>query len=453
MQENNFEDRVKQVMQGFSMNPSENVWQEIQGQVTQTKNSRRRYVIFGSLLVCLLASSLWLGDMRIRHTAVNSQSLLSENKKENKIIESELSKKVERKEKLETGDTKADNRPDKKFQLNGFANQQNDQQGERKIIHHSVKKNVADKRVEAISVTENEKDELTMLVPDDIKKKENELPYKKDDVAINTAPAKVIDKKIAKEEKNEAGVKAKNNTKDKKNPWSFSFNAGVGRSFTGSHYLNIANYEDYNYSGAVTSPGNGTGNSTAANLPSQTRPGLSIKAGFEIARALSKKTNISTGLYYQLMNTSNATGARVETQSFPNSSRNKALFKTGNSNKYNNLYHFISLPILFSAKLASIKDHDITLGGGIVLSRLIHANALQFDYSQNSYYIDNAVFNKMLTGISVTSMINLSGKSKLPLYIGTEYYYSFTKQASAGIYTNAHYQYFGVTLKGMLQKK
>lgn len=457
MQENNFEGKVQHIMDGFSMTPSEKVWEGVQGQFAQKRKERTPYILFGILLLFLLTSTLWLTDLKQRNSLDNdvlkfTGTIANINETEKPAPELNKDGKL-------TASTRsqAQNKNKNFTQYIGISsNRKKDNLPQQQNLSQSTIETVITKQKEEL-LTVNEKTVAKANIESAVKEvQESQLQNNnKESKVTDSISVKSSDQKdLVKEEKKtpESKITETKKAKEKKQLWSVSFSAGLGRSSTSSHYLNTGNFLDY-LAGNAAPGGGGFGSQFNVNLPSAAKAGISFKAGFELSRSLSKRISLSSGLYYHLLTTSNTTGSRVVLQSFPNTSRSNALFITGNTNKYINNYHLITLPVSVYTQVANVKGHDITLNTGISFSRLINSNALQFDYLQNSYYVDNTVFNKMLTGVSLAAQINLSSKNKLPIYIGPDFYYSFTPQASSGIYSKSHYQYWGIKLQANLQKK
>ena len=99
------------------------------------------------------------------------------------------------------------------------------------------------------------------------------------------------------------------------------------------------------------------------------------------------------------------------------------------------------------------KKTPVYLTTGINISRLINANALQFDVTSGNYYRDNSLMNKTQLSGSLGVLFSLSSNAKNPLVIGPEMQYSFSKIANGGLYKNRHYSFIGITLQKTIGKK
>ena len=455
MQENEFEKKMRQEMDAFQLKPTEAVWQNVQAQVGKGTERKRKYLIFSFLLIAFLGSTLWLADLKQHTASLNKQA---ENKIEKKLAQVNNEKNLQPQQ---PNEKLARAVPSLINNNNAVSKQQQPTAvvvNGNKIASHKIRgttKGTATIKIEQaivseepVAVNENgltEKDQSieTELAVINEEQQNKEIIEQKETIAKQP-----LQKQPTKENAAVAIATQPLPQKTKKQIWNKSFSVLFGSSSIGSKYLNANAPADYNNSGTGTVPGNvGLG----TYYPSATKPGFVFAAGFEISRSLSAKTTLGAGLQYQLFTTSIATGEKANTQS--SSSGSREVFKSGSSNRYTSFYHFITLPISFSTQVAAIKGRQINFTGGVNFSRLLHTNALLFDYAQGNYYRDNTVFNKTLVGLSAGASINLAGKNKAPFYIGPEFYYSLTSLAPSGMYGQAHYKFFGIRLQKMLQKK
>ena len=451
MQENEFEKQVRQRMGAFQLQPTDAVWQKLHLQVAKGKERKRKYVIFSFLLVALLGSALLLNDLKRQTASVNK---IAEKKSGENPLQKDAGSNLQQPQ--QTKETPAEA---VFLSANSYTGNKKQQQkfiflANNKTSHHKIKRTTRGTvKIEIASAIVAEDEEAAN---DNVSGGKEHSFFK--DMAVENKTKSAI-KIIEQNEiliatalqqpsvkENKEPIKATQTApkKEKTKLWATSFSLAVGRSSTDSKYLDVGSAAYYNYSGVGSTP-----NSGVFYQPAATKPGFSFSAGFEVSCFLSAKTTLGTGLQYKLFTTSIATGEKVNTAAASGSTRQQ-VFKSGSSNRYTSFYHFITVPVSFSTQIATIKTREINLTAGINFLRLVHTNALQFDYTQENYYRDNSVFNKTQVGLSTAFFINLGGKNKAPFYIGPDFYYSPTPQAASGMYIASHYKSFGIQIKKML---
>ena len=504
MQENEFEKRMQQKMEALRWEPGEAVWQNVHAQVGKGNKRKRRFAIILLLLVTFLAGSLWLADLQF-HKGPQSKS--ADNKASKKIATSSSAKTPNEDQQAKdivptVASSKINTTDDHSKSLlpeenTGEKNNKNsavfsssvkpilrvtNKKNNNNALHHNItisdvvnnqytneiaissksKKIRKTTKGKAIITTtpaeigENEEEEKVVsktnqqqpIIETSTNKQEN---LKKEIIAISKQPDTISTPKEVI-----AIMQKSSDKKEKKKGWVKSLLLGAGRS--NSSQFNLQKLAQANYDGSTGAiPGNGTTSPvdslSARNYnPSATKPGFTFSAAVQVAYPLTKKLAVGIGLKYQLITTSIATGKKIDTAiasgSF-NSSRG-SIYQQGNTNTYTNFYHLLTIPVSFSAQIASIKDKAVTAGIDVNFSRLLSTSALLFNYANGTYYKGSDVFNKTLVGLSGHLQVNLAGKNKKPFYIGPDFYYSLTPQAPSGMYANSHYKSYGITLQKVL---
>ena len=79
MQENNFEKEVQQVMQGFRITPSDNLWGQVKAGLDEKRKAKRWWFAAMILCACLMLPSLLLNDPEKRNETIKTE-LVVENK-------------------------------------------------------------------------------------------------------------------------------------------------------------------------------------------------------------------------------------------------------------------------------------------------------------------------------------------------------------------------------------
>lgn len=459
MQENEFEKNLQQKMQALQVQPSEESWQKIKIEVAEKKR-RRRGVVFFFLLAGLVISGLvitnteaWLGKKEIaRHI---KQELPTESKESK---ENEAARSMAGDNKLFAATKQISN--DVNNLASTVANENRSQSfSGTKIISYpkeklhqapasksktkgSVKTNV----VAAIAGEMEAGKEVGTVTADEVNiaagpKLENNIASA---TKIDIVPVEKNQQPlIAKAETQEKGAKmpAAENKKGQKKirKWQLGLTFSGGISSTGNKYLSNPLYAN----DVTATPGGALADSTAAYRPSKTNSGFSFAAGVALSRNISKSFSVYAGLQYVQMNTSVKTG-------FPSRQSNGVNFESfsyGSEKNYNNRYHFISLPVGFSAIIFPIGQSDVCVNAGASFSKLLSTNAVNFNASQRIYYNDENLFNKTQIGLNASIAFNLASRNKPALYVGPEFYYGLKPLASSGIYTGAHPVFIGLRLQ------
>ena len=78
MQENNFEKKVQQTMDGLALSPSGEVWKKIQVEIEKKRDKKRRWFIFILFFICLVSGgSIWI--LQHADTTVNKNKINTTN--------------------------------------------------------------------------------------------------------------------------------------------------------------------------------------------------------------------------------------------------------------------------------------------------------------------------------------------------------------------------------------
>ncbi len=478
MQENEFEKDMRQKMEALQLQPAEEVWQKIKAEVSQKRKHRRGLVFF------LIAAGLFVAGILF----INTSGVFNKQDKD-AIAENKISAVTgqEQKDKKDSGavnnnnatlatagetvNNKEENAIPSNEPLNEVSNNSkaavvvskaNAQEiypgSDEKIKKPGVLKRKTKPSIKAtiVSATPSEDKEENITETEPILLKENVNTA----VVINDNNKNEEKKEAVDEVNNDAVIKTetkpadekkketKNENKSAKQKWGVGFSIAGGKSYAG--YNNTSKNLLYSSDGATATPGNNTGNPPVTYYPSEASPSFGFTAGLQLFRPLSKKVKFITGLQYQLYSTSQKTGiASGATQSF--AGREKR-FAYGTQYNYRNSYHYLTLPVGVSAHLFNIGNKEINGEVGINFTRMLKTNALLFDTAGGYYYTQPASFNKNFIGLSAAFSINLFGKNKPGLYIGPQFYYSFTALSPDGMYGSTHSRFIGLRLQKNLTK-
>lgn len=128
------------------------------------------------------------------------------------------------------------------------------------------------------------------------------------------------------------------------------------------------------------------------------------------------------------------------------------LYKVGNKNDTTGFYSFqnqvhsfnahfsyMDLPADFTIQFRKNRNLPIAWEGGVVLSQLIHTNALQFNSSTRNFYHNNSLFNKTQVGLNTSISVTFLFKQTPSMLIGPYLYYGASQIAKEGLYANKHF--------------
>jgi hypothetical protein len=456
MQENEFEKKMQEQMQGFGLQPSEEVWKEVEHRIRKEK--KRRFIIWWPLLFLLLAGGAG-GYYFLNEKNKNNQSVAAEvtkqapNKKENTLAGDD--KSLPQTNMVPTGENTDAKITAGNKQVRSFSNKE-----ELKSLPEQTTKSVFQiqkgngwvaKKKQRQTVKEESTDNNPVPIKKDV---EVERPLTSGEIEIPVAHISkpdqqqivsvdsVVNKSVSdkKEVKTDSvvtvGITTQSKKEKKKPAWTtgISFYAGSSSVADGLSLLRSSALEDANGQLAVN-PG------TAAAVQSPVRSGLSFGAGVFIQKPLSKKTTIQFGLAYNYLSTRISVGNRVDSFIYVNSMSNQVTsagnyYRASIGNKYANQYHLAALSANLSWRIIDGKKIKINWENGIAYSRLFSSDMLHYSSSIPGYYKDNSLLSKNQFIISTGLSIPVAGTLSLQPFIshsitsvlkktgGTEKYYT-----------------------------
>jgi len=484
MQENNFEKDVQKKMAYLQLGPTNEVWKKVQEAIAKKRKRKIGWLVFLLLFVCLSAGSyIWIfqpsktklanNESNINLVKVNDTSFTSKTIRNSKPLKKNISSNINitPETRLLKTQNKLVARPVESTVIvtakyfatrqtpantsKDFSNNKNTAAiyKQQKNAHTSKAKTFM-QVVDATIETTNDIDLPNMLPRAYASFSLLEFASSKHQPLTTNLPVVTASKSLLLAEKfgdqklktKEINVATKNRQHQK---LLFLISFGVGRAATASNYLGTTANSTYYDNALFQNTSSGAGqdpNNRFSSIPSELNPGYGIYAGVSVVKKISQKTNLSIGLQYQLLNTNNKVG-----QVIVRADGSKA-FETGNNN-YQNKYHFIQIPVEFTAQLTNGKQHNIYLHTGLSISQLLHTNALQFNTVARQYFISNDYFNKTTIGFSAGISINLLKRNDAPLLLGPVMYYSLTPIAGKGLYDNSRYGFLGLRLQKLINSK
>ena len=239
----------------------------------------------------------------------------------------------------------------------------------------------------------------------------------------------------------------------RKKGWQFGLALNVGRSHVNNgklaNFLKSETVMDRSVaylSNTLTAPAN-----QQAGMgyipPSRLKPGAALSAGGYVQKELSSKIRLSAGVNYKLYSSSNRIGTGKDSVLPATSSRNSLekimVYRTGNSGSYNNLFHYIELPVYVNGRLINGR-FPIYWNTGISYSRLVASNALHYDGNYRLYYKDNKLLQKNQLNLQAGLTTEILSTSPHPLLLGPEFSYGLTSLFKANNADPKHFLFLGL---------
>lgn len=450
MPENEFEKQVKELMDDLRIAPSEPVWEMLEKRIPKS-NRRRRFVAFFFLLagfaVCgyFVYYKFYSGNYSEAPVKFEDSNAIAKktidiplNNTSDTDIENQAIIETQPNQTLPK--TIADEKTKSKIVAEQKINQQQPQTAKSKayistkntnekqeIIAKTIENhnNAVDKpeTIETIKSakenrdkTRSQKDENVVIAHND-----NEVAIQNEislQIANNDSNTTSPIVPIASQQTNSIEKKAvtkKDKSSNKK--ISFAITGFYGKSDIIENFnLGLSNadkaYANQNYNGGIT--GN-YGRSDSLFFESKAKD-IKARSSFGIGvlatKELSKRSSISAGLEYTRMKTQIQTGILKDSGGNFNYNNSPILtslasfYTPGGNINQTNIYNFIRVPVFYSYRFYNGKKFYLNSDAGCTLSRLIAADALNYDSYNQAYYKNNDVLNK--THLNVLLGINSS---------------------------------------------
>ncbi len=476
MQENEFEKKVREKMEGLHLAPGEEVWEKVSAGIYKEKR-KRRFLIFlfaFALLSGMGGIFLYIGANKTKpalafkndaapHQKPSAKTGTDIEGKVASVEKNSFGKTIhltsettlkERKKKEQQGisrkqlyGSKRNIETKKPFQLSASATVS--------MKQTEVKSNAPVKSTEAVvSTPQPAQTELT-----EQNKPATKSITGKDIVSVvpSTKPITETKKDTVKPVVMESKPAPKIKTPSSKK-WNAGFTVFSGISNNLSH-LNIFSFGSasnlYSSSpGTVTSGNPGTSTSISSlNYKSS----FSYGFGFYLKKQLSKKINFSSGVNYHFASASSLVGNVVDSSlNFFNAVLNQSTtvnryFSVGNSIKYTNKYYMLELPLNVFIRLNKNQERPILLSAGMSPGYLIHSKALYANNTQNVYYTNNDQFKKLYLGLQTGLQFTFYNAHHFDVTAGPEVWYGLSNMAKSATNTNQHLLRAGVGVKVTLK--
>jgi hypothetical protein len=499
MQENKFENRVQQQMEGFRIPPSEAVWGKVEEELRKKK---KRRVVFIFLLagLSLLGYSGYFIFNNSKPSLVQQDSSLPNNKEQvtNEslpgIENSTINKQQDRKENQLPFEKEKNIKPESKgnsaktndIVLNdeetaseeNFLIKKQERRAVKKITNKfpSVTTVDEDNINENVSVTSNSLQAIQKLSrqhdpaipatskanisqPGFIKHLEEgkQLPVPGKNIQVKKDSI-VRDIAANKEEPADATKKKKQMPKIN---WGIELSGGISANRENAFSFNGADGSQKSFAAdLLPSPTNcisGGGNPAIVYLPPSIQAGPAFKAGVVAEMKISKKSSFSSGLRYAYFSNNIKVGtytAVAFSNSYSQSVRADAIYRGGQQKEYTNQFHFIQLPLQYQLQLNKGVKLPILWNIGASAGYLISTSSLVYDTAASGiYFQDKAAFNKFHLNLNTGFSFRFGNKNKIQWSLGPELSLGMNKLTKDDYTRKQYLLYGGITGRIIFAKK
>ena len=481
MQENEFEEEVNNSMEGFGIEPSAQVWTEVERRIR--KDKKRRFAIWYWFLLLLLAAGIFTAvlfnqqedNSTVLATTVAQKNINETNSspgvKNNALLVNGRNGHAESTEakpgKRENADddrnsaSKQESKAEKKKSLPLiFINQGNVKSNimlpaiEDKVENSTAinpqtpylesdfpKKNIEPQKERSIPSTDNSIALIDTIIIASIDERKNSNDLDITDTLQYTSVHP--DSLASRVEKKMANIKTRK--------WTQGVHIAAGRSgfSNGILSLNKSLRAD-----ALYNSGTGSGPNTNAG-PSPVNASFYWSGGVFIQKSINKKLDISFGLDYSFLSTKNKIGSRVDSSRVVSSTSSNQVQVdhfyrppgAGTARSYSNQFHFVGLSADVAWKIVAAKKFRIYWENGISYNRLISSNMLQYSVSLPGYYRDNNQLTKDQFVFKTGLLFPLTQNLSLKPFINYQLIPVFKNYQG----TNAHFSIVGLQLKYFLK--
>lgn len=241
----------------------------------------------------------------------------------------------------------------------------------------------------------------------------------------------------------------------KNNKWEFGVHAAAGASGVSE---GISFFDAQKNADALSSPG-GSLNMAGPLAPvTAAAPQNSFygQAGIYAKRKLSKRTALSTGLDFSAYTTVRATGVFIETSRMVNNGFNNFTvadyYYSGTSYSYKNRYYFLQVPVSIHWQFNKGKKLPLEWQNGLSAGWMTSTNALVYSPASNVFFKDNSSFNTFQLAYQSGITARFFSKAKHPLTAGIVFNYHLSKLEKVKTTDGNHLASFGLRLGWVLKK-
>lgn len=480
MQENEFEDEIGKNMEGFGIDPSPQVWPEVERRIR--KDRKRRFVLWFWLLLFLLTCGIITAVLFHPENKTQIATNQTENNKNEKLqnpilkdssfspnFESEYKKISEEiSGNKQTAVEEKNTVPGKEDKI--LKENKRSLNFNKEVYHKSLSKNSSGKENINNGIFHQQQSNITNKNDETLIQPQIEPSpiLKEDSNTVNTitSHSKAVDENnkepnlenVDSINKKLAAVDSlpidlnKQTPNQKLKKWSWGLNFAMGRS---GFSKGILNFDKTLYADAIYNSGTGSGQYSRA-VPSPVNPSLYWSTGAFIQKPISKKLNISISLDYAYLSTKNKIGSRVDSSKVVNKNLQNevqvAYFYRpsglGTSKNYTNQFHFISLSADVAWEIVASKNFTLFWENGIAFTRLISSSTLHYSSTLPGYYKDNTQLIKNQLAFKTGLVVPVGEKLRLKPFLNYNLSAVFKNYSGS----NTHFSTYGLQLKYILKK-
>jgi hypothetical protein len=445
MPENEFEKRVRTLMEDFNFSPSEAVWDKVEKQIPKQK-SRRRWIILLFFCTGLMGSGYFIYNNF--HSSSNKQIVTVENDK--------TQQNVNDRHKEPGNDTVSQENITPQISLH----EEKVTPSAKQIPGRSLPANLS--TVTNIkSSEESGKEQSSMEISNNTQINQTTAEgnlakdssvKSNDDKTKNTSRQKSGDnpfRQIPDSSHSSVTIK-KQASKDSNKRWQIGVSAFYGRAdvYENLFGINLGSNNNDKNSPANSTAGGGYTTDTLKGSGSVNAKGA-FSLGIVVKKELTPKSSITFGVQYSKLQTEIETGTLKDSSArFAYNNLTEApvtyvsnYYQPGTGSLHTNSYSLIQIPVMYEHTL--VQNNTLNWDAGLSFSRLIANDAFVYDNYHQAYYSNTDLFRKtqitFLAGIDKQFKIGSSD-----INLGPQVQYGLTNLLKSNSYGSQHLFMYGI---------
>lgn len=476
MSANKFENQVHQKMDELRLQPSAQVWEEVERRIREKR--RRRLILFWFLFAgLLLAGGGTL--LRLQQNKRNEVAMTSEKKVNSQHQEDEIIKPDQQNVIKQSANDKQENN-------HKIVEQPADVFSERSAKHFTKENSEARKRpivktnisaIQTIDIKETrEKKQTDLNILDEPKQNKyittiNDGDHVRKIIDTSNVPVEkpidskesltLINKQELKEKSDSIGVTdvlPKTNSKNngqQKNKWDIGLSLGIGKARLTDGKIGVFGAKSLDaYAAPNTSTGGASTTSFADSIPLK---GMALEVGISAQKKLGKKTAFSTGLNFSYYSNKQGIGSFKDSVLTVNndlrSVTSNGFYQRGNSNSHLNKYYYLQVPLLLHWQInKGNKLAPLIWENGFIPSILLSSHALAYDKSAHIFYSDKRLYNSFSLVYQTAFSTRLFKNDKHPLSAGIYYNYHLSMLQKISPPKYNYQSSYGIKLNWVIKK-
>ncbi len=458
MENNNFKKNVQDQLSGLRFQPSGKVWPEVAARLKKEKR-RRTLIISWLLLAVLLLGGVLLPYI---HHVTEHKNTAQKNMSADPAAATILQDGVQQQESHTPAP--ADNLPQRSDSIAGTAEQaalmmtaaaQRKKHFPGKTSMHSTPATAAeimDTTAFIKNTTDNINEDLqgsTVVMPAATAPETTsaDIQITADTIVPAIITTDVRDKKNTDTIKQIVSKAVKKMPEAK--PWVYSISTDWGLSNIGKGIGMQGNPAGRMiYSNPLSS---GIVQGGTAFIPTSFKKGFAFAAGLTASKKISTHLSLQTGLHYQYLTAVSFTGSNYDSaMALPGIA---TAYRPGNSEKYINQFHFISIPIGLQVRIFSKSRLSGGVNAGAKLMQLISTNAISYDTALKLFYHQSNVFNKTQLAFYAGLQVNYALTKNTIISAGPQLLQGISQAGKRNNYSGQYVKMWALRLSWLLNKK